>query len=272
MTLTEQTCPIATRYGEALAGTAAPTPVIESLLAHRSVRNFLPQPLSAGTVELLVAAASSAPTSSNLQVWSVVAVQDAATRAKLAELAGGQKHIAEAPLCFLWIADLSRTETILQAEGTGTEALDHTEAFLLASVDAMLAAQNALVAAESLGLGTVYIGGLRNHPAELAELIGLPKRAYVVAGLVVGHPDPSVATAVKPRLPQDAVLHHERYNADQADAVARHDAATLTFRAEQGLSPQPWTALLKGRLGSLKGLSGRHVLRSTLEGLGFGFR
>lgn len=272
MTLTQNTCPIATRYGEALPGTAARNPVIDSLLSHRSVRNFLPRPLEAGTIELIVAAASSAPTSSNLQVWSVVAVQDAATRAKLAELAGGQKHIAEAPLCFLWIADLSRAEAVLQAEGAETEALDHTEAFVLATVDAMLAAQNALVAAESLGLGTVYIGGLRNHPAELAALIGLPKRAYVVAGLVVGHPDPGVETAVKPRLPQEAVLHHERYSTDQTAAVARHDAATLDFRAAQGLSPQPWTALVKGRLGSIRGLSGRHVLRSVLENLGFGFR
>ncbi|MFC0279847.1 NADPH-dependent oxidoreductase [Falsigemmobacter intermedius] len=272
MTVTQTPCPIATRYGEALPGTAARNPVIDSLLSHRTVRNFLPQPLAAGTIELLVAAASSAPTSSNLQVWSVVAVQDAATRAKLADLAGGQKHIAQAPLCFLWVADLARAESILQAEGSGTEALDHTEAFVLATVDAMLAAQNALVAAESLGLGTVYIGGLRNHPAELAELVGLPKRAYVVAGLVVGHPDPEVATAVKPRLPQEAVLHHERYNSDQGAAIARHNEATLAFRASQGLSPQPWTDLLKGRLGSLRGLSGRHVLRNVLENLGLGFR
>lgn len=263
---------LAQRYGGEVPVTVTSNAVIDGLLAHRSVRQFLPDPLGQGVVELLVSAASSAPTSSNLQVWSVVAVTDPDLRGKLAEFAGNQRHIIDAPLIFVWIADLARAASVLAREGGDTEALDHAEAFLLASVDAMLAAQNALVAAESLGLGTVYIGGLRNKPAELAALLNLPPRCYAVAGLVVGHPDPAVENAVKPRLPQAAVLHYDRYNADQAAAIARHDAATLAFRAGQGMSAQSWSALVSGRLGRIAGLSGRHVLRRVLEGLGFGFR
>ena len=63
-----------------------------------------------------------------------------------------------------------------------------------------------VVAAESLGLGTVYIGAMRNDPQRVAELVGLPKQAVVVFGLCVGHPDPAAKAEVKPRLPQSSVL------------------------------------------------------------------
>ncbi|WP_347557430.1 NADPH-dependent oxidoreductase [Robbsia sp. KACC 23696] len=255
------------RYREAVP-TQQWSETLGLMLDHRSVRSFLSTPLAEGTVEALVAAASSAPTSSNVQAWSVVAVSDAATRAQLAELAGGQKHIVDAPLILVWIADLARADAIGKAAGQPMETLGLAETGIVAIVDAILAAQNALVAAESLGLGTVYIGALRNDPARVAALLGLPAGAWAVAGLVIGHPDPTVATAVKPRLPQRAVLHRERYHTDQQAAIADHDVATEAFRAEQGLPSQSWTTLLLGRLGPISALKGRHLLRETLAKLG----
>ncbi len=82
--------------------------VIEQLLDHRSVRAFTDQPLPEGTIETLVAAAQSASTSSNLQVWSVVAVQDVDRKKRLSDLAGNQAYIHQAPLFLVWLADLSR--------------------------------------------------------------------------------------------------------------------------------------------------------------------
>lgn len=244
-------------------------PVIASILDHRSVRAYLSDPLAPGTVETLVAAASSAPTSSNIQAWSVVAVTDPAKRDELARIAGGQAHIRQAPLILVWIADLARAEAVGERAGTPLGGLDYTETFLLAAIDAALAAQNALVAAESLGLGTVYIGALRNDPQAVARLLDLPPRAVAIFGLVVGHPDPAVPTAVKPRLPQQAVLHHETYSAAvQPDAIARHDAATRAFRAEQGLPTEGWTDLLIARLRDVAALKGRHRLREVFERLG----
>lgn len=244
-------------------------PVLESLLDHRSVRAYLPDPLQAGTVETLVAAASSAPSSSNIQAWSVVAITDPAKRDQLARIAGGQAHIRQAPLILVWIADLSRAEAVGERAGTPLQGLDYTETFLLAAIDAALAAQNALVAAESLSLGTVYIGALRNDPEAVARLLDLPPRAVAVFGLVVGHPDPLVPTAVKPRLPQQVVLHHDVYStAIQPDAIARHDAATRDFRVEQGLPVEGWTDLLVARLRDVAALKGRHRLREVLEKLG----
>lgn len=240
------------------------------LLDHRSVRSYLSDPLPEGYLETIIAAASSAPSSSNVQAWSVVAVTDPTKRARLAEIAGGQDHIQQAPVALVWIADLSRAEAVAGHAGVTLEGLDYTETFLLAAIDAALAAQNALVAAESLGLGTVYIGALRNDPAAVAELLNLPHRAVAVFGLVLGQPDRLVSSAVKPRLPQQVVLHHETYSAEvQPEGIARHDLATTAFRAEQNLPAQSWSALLIDRLRNKAALKGRDRLRGVLEKLGF---
>ncbi|MFX6811608.1 nitroreductase family protein, partial [Acinetobacter baumannii] len=92
----------------------------------------------------------------NLQTWSVVVVEDQARKARLAEFAGGQKHIVEAPLFLVWLADLSRAERLAARSRHPDEGLRVLETFLVAVIDAALAAQNAVVAAESLGLGSVY--------------------------------------------------------------------------------------------------------------------
>lgn len=260
------------RYREALPAAEERNwnETIALLLDHRSVRSFLPDPLPDGTIETLVAAAQSAPTSSNVQAWSVVAVEDPERKARLAALAGGQKHIVDAPLLLVWVADLARASAVAAARGIELEGVDFTETFLIATVDAALAAQNALVAAESLGLGTVYIGALRNHPSKVARELRLPARSYAVFGLVVGRPDPAVATAVKPRLPQAAVLHREHYSAEaQREAIERHDRHARDFREEQGLSAQSWSDLVIDRLRTVASLKGRHVLRDVLRGLGF---
>ena len=151
---------------------------IDRLLAHRSVRRYRQKELEPGTLELLVAAAQSAASSSNLQLWSVVNVTDPELRRSLSLVAGDQEHVRQAPLFLVWVADLHRAAELARSRGLPIEGLDYLESFLVASVDAALAAQNAVVAAEALGLGTVYIGALRNHPARVSELLGLPKRAF----------------------------------------------------------------------------------------------
>lgn len=245
--------------------------VIDGLLAHRSVRAYLPDPLPAGTVETLVAAAQSAASSSNLQVWSVVAVEDAERRARLAELAGNQRHIVEAPLLLVWLIDFDRLARLGEREGRTPRALDYTETFLLGAVDASLAAQNAVVALESLGLGSVYIGGIRNNPVEVAAELGLPSRLFPLFGLVVGLPDPARPAAIKPRLPQSAVLHREQYRwtDEQAKAADRYNASLRIFQREQGMAEVDWTTLALLRTAGPESMAGRHRLREVLIERGF---
>ena len=246
---------------------------IAGLLAHRSVRAFSDRPLPKGLLETVGAAAQSAPTSSNLQTWSLVAVEDPATKARLAESAGGQKHVAAAPLMLVWLADLARLEKMGQREALPTEGLSYLEMLIVGLLDATLAAQNAVVALESLGLGTVYIGGLRNHPEAVAQVLGLPPHVMAVFGLCVGYPDPARPADVKPRLPQSVVLYRERYDAAlPQEALARYDATLRGFQSVQGLPPVGWIRTALQRVAGAGALSGRDRMRSALQALGFGLK
>jgi nitroreductase len=265
---------IAARYGPS----AGPADIlwndtIADLLAHRSVRAFLPDALPDHILETLVAAGQSAPSSSNLQLWSVVAVADPERKAKLADYAGGQKHIVDAPLILVWIADLARGQAIAADAEAPVEGFGFLESFVVGAVDAALAAQNAVVAAESLGLGTVYIGALRNRPEDVATLLDLPPGAAAVFGLVVGHPDPAAPAAIKPRLAQPAVLHRETYSIDrQRPAIAAYDDTARAFQASQGQAPTGWIAQILARSRSAASLNGRDRLRQALNALGFPLR
>ncbi|GGC77597.1 nitroreductase family protein [Chelatococcus reniformis] len=265
---------LTSRYGDAAAGLAPLwNDTIAALLSHRSVRAFLPGPLPQGTVEAAVAAAQSAPSSSNLQTWSVVAIEDPATKAKLAEYANGQTHVAEAPLVLAFLADLARLEEIGRRRDHPTDALAFLETLLIGFIDAALAAQNAVVALESLGLGTVYLGAIRNRPVEVAELLHLPPNVVAVVGLVVGHPDPARPAAVKPRLPQRVVLHRERYDASQPpDAIDGYDRTLAEFQRGQNLPPAGWIDAALQRVRGPQSLSGRDRLKEALIALGFGLR
>jgi nitroreductase len=267
------TAALAARYGADRPDGIHWNPTIAQLLTHRTVRAFTPAPLPSGTIETLIAAAQSAPTSSNLQLWSVVAVEDAAVRARLAELAGGQRHITEAPAILLFIADLARVRLIAGDAAASAEGYDFLESFTVAAIDAALAAQNALVAAESLGLGTCYIGALRNRPEDVAAAAGLPPHATVVFGLVVGHGDPERAPGIKPRLPQSVVLHRESYGLEsQREAIARYDETARAFQQDHGQEPVGWRALVIGRGRNAAALNGRDRLKAALRGLGFPLR
>ncbi|MCZ8373978.1 MAG: NADPH-dependent oxidoreductase [Beijerinckiaceae bacterium] len=243
------------------------------LAAHRSVRAYKPDPLPEGTLETLVLAAQSAATSSNLQTWSVVAVTDPARKAVLAEVAGGQKHILQAPLMLVWLADLSRLKVLADRRKQAAEGLDYLEMGIVAVVDAALAAQNAVIAAESLGLGTVYIGALRNDPGRVAALLGLPEMAFAVFGLCVGYPADEVVTGIKPRLAPEVVLHRETYG-QSADpgAITLYDTAMQDFQGEQAMRRQPWSDQALARVADARALSGRDVLAKVLRELGFPLR
>lgn len=247
-------------------------PVLRVLHEHRSVRRYLPDPVPDDVLGLLVSAAQSAPTSSNLQAWSVIAVRDPERKARLATLAGGQEHIRQAPVLLVWTADLARTRSLAAERGAPLDGADYLESSYVAFLDAVLAAQNALVAAESLGLGTVYIGAIRNNPEQVAVELSLPPGVFAVVGLLVGTPDLAEEARVKPRLPQAAVLHQETYDASvQRAYVAEYETRIAEFYAEQNLE-HSWIDRVLARLGSVAALNGRDRLRDQLTAQGFPLR
>jgi nitroreductase len=245
--------------------------MLDLMLAHRSHRNFLPDKLPEGALESIVAAAQSASTSSNLQVWSVVAVEDQERKNRLADLAGGQQHIRDCAVFLVWLADLARLEKLGQEKGRSAAALPYLELFLTGAVDAALASQNAVNALESLGLGCCYIGAMRNKPEEVSKELNLPPKVFAVFGMAVGWPDPAANAAVKPRLGQGAVLHREQYawGEAQREAIETLDAKFRDFQKEQGLPEQGWIRQVLSRVRGPDAMSGRHRLKEALHALGF---
>ncbi|MFT4259127.1 NADPH-dependent oxidoreductase [Microbacterium sp.] len=240
---------------------------IAGLLGHRSVRAFDSRPLAPATVDTLIAAAQSASTSSNLQSWSVVVIRDESRKSEVAALAGDQQFIRDAPLFLVFVADWARGAAISRGRGEAAEGIDYFDSTLVATIDAAIAAQNAVVAAESLGLGAVFVGAVRNHPDELAALLGLPHASYPVVGVAVGWPDEHRPARVKPRLPQSVVRHDESYAAASDDDLAVYDEALRLFNQSQGRTGG-WLDAVVARVRSRSALHGRERLRGILSSRG----
>lgn len=223
-------------------------PVIDLLTSHRSIRKFTDQPVEQAVIEQLVQAGQAAATSSFIQACTVIQVSNPDSRAKLAEYAGGQAYVASAPQFLVFCADMKRHQLACEMHDAEMQS-GYTEQFLTASLDCALFAQNLVVAAESLGLGTVYIGGLRNKIAEVADLLNLPELVYPVFGLCLGYPDQN--PEVKPRLPLSMVLKQERYD-DSADAetLVEYDQRVREYYQTRtgGSKDMSWSEQISGML------------------------
>lgn len=241
---------------------------IELLKSHRSIRKFTEEPVSDEMVDDIIGAGFAAATSSNLQGATVIRVRDAETRAAIAAVAGGQKQIEMCSAFFVWCADLHRSGIACEMGG-GELVTGMTEHFLIATVDCALAAQNAVVAAESLGLGICYIGAVRNDPATVADLLSLPDQVYPVFGLCIGWPAQN--PDVKPRLPLAVTLKEERYE-DSADRelIAGYDDHMRDYYRTRtgGTKDTTWTADMSALLGK----ESRPHMRQFLADRGFTFR
>ncbi|MGE6231157.1 oxygen-insensitive NADPH nitroreductase [Paenibacillus chitinolyticus] len=204
--------------------------VIELLTRHRSIRKFKPDPIPGDQLQAIIASAQMASTSSSVQAYTIIAATDPALKKELARLAGNQAYVEQCGLFLVFCADLNRLRKA--TEQSGEMFHQNTESFLVASMDAALAAQNAAIAAESLGLGICYIGGIRNNPDGVSEALKLPELVYPVFGMCVGVPDQE--PSLRPRLPQTAVLHENGYQSERSDeGVRRYDETTRKYYEER---------------------------------------
>ncbi len=207
--------------------------VLEVLEGHASCRSYLRDSVPHADIERIVSAAQQAATSSNLQMWSAVVVETESTRQRLAELCGDQRHIREAPVFIAWCADRHRLDTAAELQGYRQDT-EFLESFMVAAVDTAIAMQNATIAAEAMGYGTCYIGGLRNHTAEVVELLELPATVFPVAGMTLGVP--AKVGKPRPRLDRAAVLHWEHYQPVSPSVLRTYDRvmqASGVYRGRQ---------------------------------------
>ncbi|WAH37108.1 NADPH-dependent oxidoreductase [Alicyclobacillus dauci] len=198
------------------------------------MRGFQPQPVDDDRLTAILTAARSAPTSSNLQAYSIIVVKNRARKERLAELSGNQQFIQEAPIFLVVCADIYRLKHVTKRQGH-VFAAETLEMFLLASVDASLSLQNALVAAESLGLATVPVGSIRNHPDSVADELNLPNGVFALAGLAIGYERAGIRRGVKPRLPMSVTVHEEQYATGSLDeGLKAYDTVMIARRTYDG--------------------------------------
>ena len=240
---------------------------ISVLMQRVSVRRYRDEAVADAAVDAVLRAAFRAPTSSNIQAYSVVRVRDADARRDLADAAGGQRHVVECPVYLAFCADLTRMSEALRRNGHSLDD-NNLEMGLVSSIDASLVGMSAYIAADSIGLKGVMIGGMRNDPERVARILGLPKRVYCVFGLCLGYADE--VPAQKPRMDFDAVVHDERYDARHADALLERYDATLASHYRDGgrdTDDASWTREVSAKFGKPP----RQGLRAALARLGFDF-
>ncbi|GAA1851362.1 nitroreductase family protein [Microbacterium koreense] len=244
------------------------TEVIAQQLRHHSVRRFASTDVGEHEMTAIIAAAQSASTSSNMQSWSVIEIRDPQRKHDAATLSGDQDFIRQAPVFLVFVADLARNRAVAERAGGTTTATEYMESTLIGFVDAALAAQNAALAAESLGLGITFVGSARNNPHELAELLELPHGVFPVAGMAIGHPHADEAAGVKPRLPQAVVRHRETYRPSTGDDIAAYDATVAEYHSSQG-RPSDWADKIRVLVRDAGSLRGRETIRDDLARRGF---
>jgi nitroreductase len=215
----------------------------------------------------LIGAAQSAATSSNLNLWSVVSVQDPTRRKALAELCGNQEHIVKAPWFLVFVADHYRLKQAVRKIGESGAGLDYAEFALMAVIDAALAAEHLVCAAESLGIGICYIGATRNNPDKLQELLSLPEGTFAVFGLCLGYPSEGNRAQIKPRPSQETLWFKEVY--DQDVSCEEYDRRMEPFYIEQGMKGSVTWSMRSGRRVDGQHMTGREVLKDYLERQGF---
>ena len=222
--------------------------VIELLNSHRSIRKFTEQPVSQSQVNSFVAAGQAAATSSFIQACTVIQVNDTGKRESLSEWAGKQVYVKEAPVFLVFCADMNRHK--ISCDMHEAEMLSgFTEQFITATVDCGLFAQNVAIAAESEGLGLVYIGGLRNKIDLVTKALELPELVYPVFGMCLGYPDQN--PEVKPRLPLEVVLKQDAYDdSSDKDLIAEYDHQVREYYATRtgGQKDMSWSEQISGML------------------------
>lgn len=200
---------------------------IKLLTSHRSYRQFdETYTLSSEELDQILAAARQAPSWMNGQFYSIIVLTDPKIRQEFVRLNPGNPHIEKSSVFLLFVADLYRTAEVAKQKQTAYN-IDGLDPLITATTDAALALENALVATESLGLGAVPVGSVRNYLPEIKSLLTLPDYVLPIAGLSIGKP--FVEMKVKPRLPKETVVHYNQYTPLDYQHIEHYDDTMRKF-------------------------------------------
>lgn len=217
--------------------------VIDLIKSHRSIRKYKDEIIPDAVIQELVETAKSASSSSFIQCTSIIRIKNEDKKKKLAELAGGQPWVAKAPELFVFCGDYNRHNNLIENAQLGFE-----EQTLISAIDTALIGQNMLLAAESIGLGGLFIGGIRNNPLEVAELLKLPDHVFPFFGLCLGVPDQD--PEIKPRIPNEVLLHEDEYQEVDKGKIEEYDEVIRAYYLSRSRNNKTmsWTDQISGKL------------------------
>ncbi len=239
------------------------------LLQNRvSVRKYGEEPVPEDMIEAVLRTAFRAPTSSNIQSYTVIVVRERETLQKLSVVTGNQKHVADTPVFLAFCADLTRIDYALMKHQHNFND-NNLEVGLVSSVDAALVGMSAYLTAESLGLRGLMIGAVRNNATATAEILGLPHRVYCLFGMCLGWP--AQQPRQKPRMDIGATIHYEKYDPDATLAsLDAYDSDLAAHYESIGIptTQDSWTHDMDKKFHPPL----RDKLRAELKAQGFDFR
>jgi nitroreductase len=216
------------RFGTAPTLSEAPqgVEVLADMANRRVMRRYQEKPVDPALIEVLCGVAMSAPSKSDLQQVDIIVVSDPAQRARLEALLPDNPWLKAAPV-FLVFCGNNRRHRLLFEWRDRPFVNDHLDPFFNAAVDAGIVLATFCTAADRAGLGSCPISAIRNHAAEVSEILGLPRHVFPVAGLGVGWP--AFEGVMSPRLGLDVTVHHDRYD----ETALRERVAAYDRRREQ---------------------------------------
>lgn len=228
---------------------------IDLMLSHTSVRRFTEEQISDEELKTIINAGRAASSWKNFQSYSIIVIRSQEKKEALFELVP-QKAIFQASAFLLFVGDLNRAEkgVRLHTEDFYSEGIEN---LLITSVDAALAGQNTLLAAESMGYGGVIIGLARYVSKEIAELLKLPDYTYPVFGMALGKPNQN--HAVKPRLPYEAVVFEESYQEQEESVIEVYDRVQADYAGER--AQDTWSQRLAAQFGQKPNLASQDILK-----------
>lgn len=205
-------------------------PTVETIKNHRTYRHFktgltMPQ----AHLQTIIDCARQAPSWMNGQHYTIINISSPELRGRIAALQPANPQIGTCSTYLVFAADLHRADLCSRAYNGSFSAAGEPDSLITAVTDTALAAQNAVIAAESMGYATCYTGGIRAIAAELTELLQLPRNTFPVFGLCIGKPD--IEMQRKPRLPENTVYTENRYPDETtlSDGLAQYEKTMTAF-------------------------------------------
>lgn len=255
-------------------------PTLQTLLDHRSVRKYTGEPISDDVLTAILQAGRAVSTSSFLQATSIIRVVDKAKRTALRQiscdmseeaynqaLADGKRlghgYVESCAEYLVFCMDAHRHHQLADVQ------TDWVEVAMIGAIDTALMGQNVLAAAESLGLGGVFIGSLRNDIKRAGEILGLPKHVVPLFGLCLGHPDweSKINQSQRPRLPLDVLVSTDTYQVASDDVLSAYNDEVKAYYHGRGIE-MDW----KDQIASTFGADVRPFMMAYLNEQGFAKR